>query len=755
MTVQATAHGSHEPHMEKESYADDAIDLRVYLKTLRKHRWPIIFATTLFTGIAAFAASNITPTYRATATLLIETQQAIPMNLDKIIGIDTKNTQYFQTQFEVLKSKNLARRVVNELGLYNHPELATPDAEKTAESSNRVTGSAATSATLNEIEQRKVIERFIKRTRITPVKNTKMVRISFDSTDPVFAASVANKIADTYIVSYTDSRVEMGEKANLLLNSRLNELRIELEESQKNLLDYKEANGLIDIQGDNNRLSEQEIGIITSKLLDVESQAAYAKILHEEVSKTEKQGFNALLSLPAIDSNEMVRRHKIALQEIELNLDELRNRYGEKHPRVIDAKSRQSTAINNLHSQINNIVDSIEKDYLLSTQTAASLSAKLDDGKKQLQQSDRTNLELLHLEREVQLNQELFDTLYTRIREVDEAENANASNAQIAEYAEEPLRPVSPKIKLIILLSFLLSAAASILIAVIRETGNRTINSTDDVEYELGTRMLGILPLATTKTRRKTKSNVLVPGALGAESHAFEESVRTIRTSICLDDLQQSSQVIMVTSALPSEGKSTLASHLAYSLSGIENVLLIECDLRRPSLHRAFRFSNECGLTQLLTGEARYSMCIETDTIGNLDVIPAGSIPARPLDLLTSKRFARLMSLMRERYDRIIIDSAPVQAVSDALILGRFADSVLYAVKANSTSTDVAARGVKRLQEAGLNISGAVVSQVNLKKESYNGEQNYQGYYDYYGYSDLNKFTTAEEPQNGRNARAA
>jgi len=506
-----------------------------------------------------------------------------------------------------------------------------------------------------------------------------MVRISFDSLDPVFSARVANKIADTYIRSYLDSRIEMGEKATTWLNERLTQLKIKLEDSQDKLLSYKEANGLVDIQGDNSRLSEQEIGIVTSKLLDAKSKAAYAKILYDEVNKTKSKGVNALLSLPSIDSNEMVRRYKIDLQESQLQLNELGNRYGNKHPKVIDALSRQNTAKSNLYSQINNIVDSVEKEYLLTRQTESSLREILSTGKKQLQRSERSSVELLHLEREVEINQELYDTFYTRNREVVEADKT-----------------------LITLLTLLLSAAASIAIAILRESTNQTITSTDDVEYKLGAQMLGILPLVSKKTLRKNGSTALVPGSLDDDTQAFEESIRTIRTSVCLEDLQQPHQLIMVTSALPSEGKSTLASHLAYSLSNVERVLLIECDLRRPSLQRAFNFHNNLGLAQLLSGEARFEECIKPNTVGNLDVIPAGAIPQRPLDLLTSKRFTRLIGHMRKRYDRIIIDSAPVQAVSDALLLGQFADAVLYAVKANSTPDNVAARGITRLRNSGV-----------------------------------------------------
>ena len=746
MTIKGAEPRSQEVFTDRELVDEDNIDLRQYMKILRKHRWPIIAATALITGVTAWVVSGIAPTYRATSTLAIESQQTLPMDLDKVIGIDTKNKEYIPTQFETLKSKRLARRVVEEMGLYDHPELSLPEDKEIPVSSPEQTQIySATDRTdansnlpdANPIEHQLVIERFIKRITVVPVKSTKMVRISFDSLDPAFSAQVANKIADTYIRSYLDSRIEMGEKATIWLNERLTQLKVKLEDSQDKLLSYKEANGLVDIQGDNSRLSEQEIGIVTNKYLDAKSKAAYAKILYDEVNKTKSKGVNALLSLPSIDSNEMVRRYKIDLQETQLQLNELGNRYGVKHPKVIDATSRQETARSNLYSEINNIVDSVEKEYLLTRQTENSLREILSTGKKQLQLSERSSVELLHLEREVEINQELYDTFYTRNREVVEADKIGTANAQIVEYAETPLIPISPKKTLITLLTLLLSAAACIGIAILREFTNQTITSIDDVEYKLGAQMLGILPLVSKRTMRKTGQTALVPGSLDDDTQAFEESIRTIRTSICLEDLQQPHQLIMVTSALPSEGKSTLASQLAYSLSNVERVLLIECDLRRPSLQRAFNFHNNAGLAQLLSGEASFEQCIKPNTVGNLDVIPAGAIPQRPLDLLTSKRFSRLIAHMRKRYDRIIIDSAPVQAVSDALLLGQFADAVLYAVKADSTPDKIAARGITRLRNSGVNVTGVVMSQVNLKKlAAYGGDMDYQGYYDHYGYTD-------------------
>ncbi len=732
-----------------ETIEDDSIDLREYAKILRKYRWPILLTTALITAITAYIVSGMTPIYRATSTLLIETQETMPISFDELVGIDTTNQEYYQTQFEILKSRKLAKRVIEEMGIYEHPELfnaadknigqsvSAPDVTESDTGTNTLSGMDTTGMQADPIEKQMAVNRFLKKLSVTPIKNTKMVKISFESSDPVFAAAVANKIADTYIISYLDSRMEMGEKATDWLGERLTQLKLKLEDSQNKLLTYREENGLIDIEGSVGKLSEQEIGIVTGKLLDAEARMAQAEILYREVESTKANGTSALLGLPVVDSNEMVRRFKIEAQQAQLTLSELNNRYGNKHPKVIDAQSRLNTARANLKSQINNIVDTIEKDYQISLQTVQSLEDTLNKGKQAIQQVGRSQIDLLHLEREVQINQQMYDTFYTRIREVDEAEGMSTTNAHISEYAEAPLGPVKPKKALIVLLSLLLSLAGATALAILMESMNDSITGTDDVENMLKLRMLGIIPLVSKKSKASKASTALVPGSLDNDRDSFEESIKTIRTSVCLEEIENANQVIMVTSALPGEGKSTLASHLAHSLAQMERVLLIECDLRRPSLHRAFKFNDATGLAQLLMGEAKFGQSIKLDVVDGLDVIPAGTIPKNPLELISSDRFTRLLEQMKKRYDRIVIDSAPVQAVSDALILGRLADTVLYAVKADSTPVNISARGVKRLREADISLCGAVVTQVNIKKISaYGGDLDYQGYYDYYGYAE-------------------
>lgn len=727
------------------------IDLRMYALMMRKHRWVILLFTVMATALAWWVVNDMTPIYRATSELLIEEKSAKPIAIQDLFEGVAQDNDYYHTQYEVLRSRRLAKRVMEKLELFDHPEFhKASDAEATsnvqlpataiADSASGVAGAALAGVNAESAQQQLAVNRFMARLAVNPIKKTKLVTISFESADPVLAAQVANAVAEGYIINYMDTRLEMSESASAWLAERLAGIKVRLTEAQSRLLDYKERHGLVDAGGGVGGLNEQQVAIVTSKLIESQRVAAEAKILFDEVSLAGKSNPEALLSLPVINADPLVAQYKITRQEARFSLDELLNRYGKKHPRVVDASSRYRAATDNLHQQILSIVDSIEKDYQLSKHSVSALQQTLDAEKGKIQAVDRDRMELITLEQEVEANRQLYDTFYVRIREVDEAEDLSSSNAQISEIAEVPITPVKPNKTLIIMLAAIVGFGVVVGCVLLYESMDATINSTTDIEEHLRVRMLGIIPLVGKKAIGSDKTKALVPGKAASGTRQFEESIRTIRTSICLDDLQSKQQVIMVTSALPSEGKSTLASHLAYSFSQLERVLLIECDMRRPSLHLAFEFDAEVGLSELLNGQCQFAECINLDVVGDLDVIAAGAIPDKPLELLSSKRFDHLIEKMKSRYDRIVIDSAPVQAVSDALLLGQHADAVIYAVKAGVTPSVVCERGVARLRHAGINVAGAVVTNVDIGKiNGYGGELQYQGYYDYYGYSGVER----------------
>jgi len=773
----------------------DQIDLQHYMRILRKHKWPISLFTAAVTLLAAYYAFTATPIYSSTSTLLIEEQSNSRMpQFEELYGLDTGNTDYYQTQFELLKSRTLALRVINKANLWDNPELSQSAREAQArenaaqrsalgeqpagfkgtidglltkmglndsgvvedsgivetvadqnvesmvpEQTNQTAvflGGAGDDGLTNE--QKNVVSSFMSRLSVTPVRKTKLVKIAYESADPELAAMVANTVGEQYIESYLDSKMEMTTKASSWLGERLGTLKIKLDESKGRLISFKESNGLVDLDGGIGALDQQELLLATAELARAESELADQSDVYREIQSL-GGNFAALQTLPAIQRDALVQGTKVEQGRAQRELDELLNRYGERHPRVVDAKSALDTLNTTLQGHVDRVVGSIEKDFRFSRQRVAGIRAKIDAGKSKFQVLGSKKFDLDALEREVSTNQEIYDTFFSQISEANSAEGLVTANAVISDYAVASAVPIKPKKQLIIALAGLASLVLSMLMAFLYEQMDDTVKSTGDVESKLGIKLLGILPLVKNGVFNTARSLPLNPADIPDKKGRFAESVNTMRTAICMHDGEKGRKVIMITSSVPGEGKSTASINLAYSLAQIERVLLIDCDMRRPTVAKAAGFEkNIPGLSSLITGAAPARDCIIRGAFGgSMDILPSGPIPDQPLELLSSTRFAKILEQLSERYDRIVIDSAPTQAVSDALVLSKLCDAVVYAVKSHDTSIELVKRGLQRLKQVNAPVTGVVITQVDIDKiTSYGGDYYYQGYYDYYGYTD-------------------
>ncbi|MFK7997007.1 MAG: GumC family protein [Granulosicoccus sp.] len=771
----------------------EQLDLQHYLRILRKHKWPIVLFTAGITALAGFYAYTATPIYQATSTLLIEQQKANVVSIEELYGVDSDNTDYYQTQFELLKSRSLAEKVVEEMNLWNDPELS-PAASAAAAAAAQASGSASNSESgfLDSIlqmfdtpapgavnagaealsdrglvsssqsgglqmpidngspsayvdptsdltqDQMAVVGNFMARLSVDPVRKTKLVKLSFESRDPAKAARIANYIGEAYINDYLESKMELTTKASLWLNERLTSLRITLDESANELIRFKQENGLVDVDGSVGRLNEQELLLLTSELADARSELSDASDVFREVQSLRAEP-ELLVTVPGVQSDALIQRLQIEQGQAQRQLDELLNRYGELHPRVVDAKSQLTTIDSSVQKAAARVVAAIEQDYRLLQQRVASIEAKLSAGKTEIQAIGTKKFELDALERVVDTNQNIYDTFFNRMSEARSADGLETANARISDLASVPTFAVKPKKQLIIALAALASLVLSALMAFLYEQMDNTIKSTDDIQKKLGMTLLGILPLLKTGILNRKQELPLNPMDIVDKKNTFHEAVNTARTALSIGDVLSPKKVIMVTSSVPGEGKSTAAINLAYSFGQLERVLLIDCDLRRPTIAKAAGLDkNVAGLANLITKTAPASECIKRGAIGeNVDILPSGPIPHQPLELLSSMRFEKLIEQLRKHYDRIIIDSAPTQAVSDALVLSRIADSLVYAVKSHDTSFELVKRGLQRLEQAGAPIAGVLMTQVDVDRlASYGGDYYYQGYYDYYGYKD-------------------
>jgi len=782
-----------------ERSLSDQIDVQHYLRILRKHKWLITLFTAVVTAFAAYYAYTATPIYRATSTLLIEQQRANIVSIEELYGVDTENTDYYQTEFELLKSRALAQAVIERLDLWSNPELSPVISAGELQSGGsddtdeqpatgfvaKLSGLLESASTLGDDtpvpavpdvaidesgagidpmapkttvmlsgggellspSREKVVNNFMNRLTVSPVRKTKLVKISFESADPQLAALVANTVGDQYIESYLDAKLEMTTTASQWLAERLTELKADLDAATRRLIDFRQENGLVELDGGVGRLTEQELLLLTAELTSARSAQANLQAINNEIQAA--SGNPQLLgTIPAIQLDPLVQGTRIEQGAVRRNLDELSNRYGERHPRVLDAQAELASLDAQLIGHVERVSAKIEQDLQLATQRVAEVQRGLSSGKDEIQALGSSTFQLDALKREVDTKQSVYDTFFSRMTEARSADGLETANARISDFARPPSFPVKPKKQLIIALAALASLVLATLMAFLYESTDDTIKSTRDVEEKLGLTLLGILPLIKSGLLKSKKELPLNPAEIAGKQSRFPESMNTVRTALCVGDSRAHQNVIMVTSSVPGEGKSTTAINLAYSLGQLERVLLIDCDLRRPTVAKAAgQDKNINGLSTLLTNAATARQCIRRGEFGGVvDILPSGPISDQPLELLSSKRFEKVLEQLKQHYDRIVIDSAPTQAVSDALVLGRLTDAVVYAVKSHDTSLDLVKRGVNRLEQSGANIAGVVITQVDIDKiTSYGGDYYYQGYYDYYDYRE----TGAEAKKGG------
>ncbi|GAA6173650.1 exopolysaccharide regulatory tyrosine autokinase VpsO [Colwellia sp. KU-HH00111] len=713
------------------------LDLKYYIQVIQRFKWRIISLASVITLLAAVIVFSITPQYKATATLLIQAEQANVVSIEEVYGFDSSRQDYLFTQFEILKSKEIARRVVEKLNIVDHPEF---DPDKQPQQFSLMNKLKALLPFLPQqlellseqdklrIRKRKVIEEFISRLTISPIRKTQLVNISFVSASPVLAADVSNLLAEVYIENHLEAKLNMTEKASSWLNERLSILKDKLERSEAQLQAYQNKEQLVDIDGIKG-LEAKELQDLTRQLSEARQRLKQSEQLYSLV-QSKGNDIGLLIALPEVLNHKLIQNVNEAAQIARTKVSELQGIFGPKHPVMIAAQSELKSANENLSSQVKLLLSGISNEYESAKTNEMSLAKAVNEKRQYFRALSSIDSKQKELKREVETNQQLYSAFFTRLKETKEVGEFQSANARLVDAALPPLRPSSPKKKVIIGLAFIVSLGLGILLAFIFELLNDGIRSVDDVENKLKQRMLGLLPL------QKVARSQSLPLRLffDAKEHGFGESIRTLRTSLLLLNIEHEAKVISVTSSVPAEGKTSVSINLSFALAQLENVLLIDADMRRPSIAKTFELpAYQPGLSNIISGTHDISECIVKDEQSGIDIITAGSLPPNPQELLASNQFNQFIDAIKHQYDRIVIDTAPTQAVSDAVVVAKQSDSLIYIVKADSTREKMIKAGLSRLIQAGVRIDGIVLNQVDLKAAAKYGE--YTGYYDQYGYN--------------------
>ncbi|WP_111977427.1 GumC family protein [Algibacillus agarilyticus] len=716
---------------------EEVIDLLAYWKVILKYKFKIIGFAFFTTLLVAVLVAGMKPVYRATASILIKAEQDKAVSIDDVYTLDTSRKEYFLTQYEILKSRSVAEDSVDRVNLSQQAEYQAQPKNKLLDVKSLIRSflPKPEKVKINDDANERAIKvqlvsAFQKNLTISPVRKTQLVNISFDAQDPVLAASVANIVGDVYIEQQLDAKLSVTKKAVGWLGNRLEQLRDKLDLSESKLQAFRKKENLIDIEGVGSIVAD-EVEDLLQNYRDARKRRVQTESIYLLVNNNNTElNIDDLSSLTEISSHPVIREIKRAEIEAEKKASELAQRYGPKHPKMISATAELATVRLNLKNQILKLVNGIKNELEAAKESERRLEEQLDVAKSQYQIVSGKEAEYLKLKREVESNRNLYNTFLSRFKETDIATDFDGQQARIIDRAEVPTNPIKPKKSLIVALAFVASLGLAIVMVLVLEALNDSFRTAAEIENKLGQRFLGLLPLLPHKKNETLKPHVYYDD----EHKQFAESVRTLRTGFVLSHLDSEHKIVAVTSSVPGEGKTTTATNLAFAMSQMENTLLIEADMRKPSFNRLFSLPPyQAGLSNIISGSEPLDKCILKDAKSGLNFLPAGHIPPNPLELLSSDKFAALLEQLKNQYDRIIIDTAPTQAVSDALVVSKLSDSMLYVIKADSTKQALAKQGIGRLLEVEAKIDGIVLNQVNIKKGQ---DYGYQGYYDYYGYSE-------------------
>ncbi|MGM0564436.1 MAG: GumC family protein [Pseudomonadota bacterium] len=710
------------PESRQRNNDEFEIDLHQIVALLRRYTLPVLGVALAVALLAAVIAFSMTPVYRATATLLIEDQSAKIVSIEEVYGVGGQDKQYLDTQMEMLRSRSLAEHVVRDLDLVEHPLYQSEPGLL-----SRFKGWFVEPIPPTEEERfDEVVRSVLEHLSVGAAGKTQMVNVSFASENATLARRIANAFARGYIDMQLEAKAGMATRAVDMLSKRLVDMEEKMQEAERALQDYRERENLVDVSGVTT-LTTKEINKLSELIVEQRSQMAELQGVYNQVKSAEGDlSVNELEQVSVVMAHPLTQSFKQKSAEAESKVLELAERYGPRHPEMLAAQADYKVAQRKYAEQLRSVAEGLKQEYEAALNKERELVRAFERAKDELQAIRTKEFELRQLEREASTNRQLYDAFFKRLKEASETMDLSTANARVIDTAQTPNRAYKPRKALIILMAFVLAVLGGFGVAQLLEILDNTFKSPRDVEDKLNLPVLAIVP-----KQKGDEAFQLYRGFVDGKHRAFAESIRSLRTSFMLSSGGRERKVVVVTSSVPGEGKTTISSNLAFAMGQSEKVLLVDADMRRATMDRNFGVQPGApGLANVLNGNAELEDCLHREN--GIDILPAGTVPPDPQELLARPACQALMSQLRERYDRIVIDSPPAQAVSDAKILSDLADAVIYVLKADATATHVVEYCVGDLLQSGAPLAGVAMNQVSLSRTSREGYT----YGAYYGDSD-------------------
>lgn len=703
-----------------------------YWPILRRHKWTILSAVVVALAMGAVIALSTTPIYEAVGRIVINREGADTAGLKNAdAGAGDSDDDYMvamDTQTHVLQSDAIAKLVIAKLSLDSDPAFAG----KPAPAGNVSAQSSPEARKMDYRQEAGLVGKFHGSLQISSIPRTRLLEIRFSSPDPVLAARVVNTVIDTYIEQNYKTHLEATTRTSDWLTQQLSELQMKVEQSQEKLVQYQKQHGILGI--------DEKENIVTSKLDELNRQLTAAegdRMQKESVYRLATSGDPDLLS--NVDAASPLV--KLRSQEADLHRQraEASVKFQSTYPKVEELDNELAAVQADIKVEIDRLAVKYKKDYLAALEREKLLRASLENQKDEENKLNESAIEYSLLKRDVDSNRQLYEGLLQKLKEAGVMTGLRSSNVRIVDPASPPTSPSAPNIPRNLLMALLVGLAGGVSLAFILESRDNTVHSLEQAQMITVLPPLAFIPLANGAGRSLMRGKRL-PRSVAASVSASQpksqiaEAYRALRTSILLSRTGQSAKVLLVTSALPQEGKTTTSVNLAIVLAQHDaRVLLIEGDMRRAGISQVFGLQSEIGLSTVLGQNTAPEAAIRpVPGVPNLSLLPAGPVPANPSVILGSSRMSNLLASLHSKFDYLIIDTPPALSVTDAVLLSKLADSTLLVVRPGVTSKAALRRVCEVMAQVDARMMGMVLNAADSAEPDqyyyYGGR--HRGYYD-------------------------
>lgn len=738
----------------------ETMSVRRLLSIVKRRKYLIAGVMVVITSIAVTMIQQITPLYSASAKIVVEPNRSNVVDIEQVVSGVAPDYYTNETEAEVIRSRSLAYKAVDLLNLTDRPMfnplLQTPEPSLREELVDTAKvfflNLIGTPEDVKELEAKEAAEEkaqnpllkmapdelktYLRESAaawyqsglsVSPSPRSRVITISYDSIDPNFAAEAANATAKLYIEDQLESLTSATTDAGDFLQRRVNELRDRVITQEQEIARYRADAGIIDQGGIT--VFQQQLARANEELSNSRIARSDAEARFDQVQGLLKSGAG-LETAAAVLNSDLISRLREQEAEVIRKVSEFKAQLRPGHPRLQLVEGELTDLRGAIAREVQKIASNLRNEVQLSRVRESNIRSELERIERMLDDQNEAQATLQSLSSELSANKQLFETFLERLKETDILENTEQqADARIISRAQVPGGPFYPNTNLMIAMAVVFSAFVGFALAFVAEFMDSGFRSTAQLENLSGVAALGMVPaLARNQSDGKRPHEF----ALARPNSTFGEAIRSVRTALMLSAVDKPPKTVLITSSIPGEGKtSTSLSIASTAAKSGQRVIILDCDLRNSSLHAYLNVPNQRGLSDFLAGQAELEDVIEIHPSSTLHYITAGSRAPNPTDMLSSDEMRELIRLLSDMYDMVILDTPPLMAVSDALVLMRDVDRTLFLVRWEKTRRETVLAGIKQALEAGANLAGTVLTQVNVKKHA-SYDYGDSGYY-YYG----------------------